>query len=67
MPRFVILEHDHPVLHWDLLVERNGVLCGWRLRSPPRRGETFAAEESAPAPLALRSITRARERRPERG
>ncbi len=48
MPRFVILEHDHPVLHWDLLVERDGVLCGWRLRAAPRLGEAFAAEESAP-------------------
>jgi hypothetical protein len=35
MPRFVILEHDHPVLHWDLMLEADGVLQTWRLAQPP--------------------------------
>lgn len=35
MPRFVILEHDHPVLHWDLLLEAGDVLHTWRLVAPP--------------------------------
>jgi hypothetical protein len=36
MPRFVILEHDHPELHWDLMLEAGAVLWTWRLSSPPR-------------------------------
>jgi hypothetical protein len=35
MPRFVILEHDHPVLHWDLMLEAGDVLQTWRLAQPP--------------------------------
>src|SRR5438552_222517 len=35
MPRFVVLEHDHPVLHWDLMLEAGGVLQTWRLAQPP--------------------------------
>lgn len=35
MPRFVILEHDHPALHWDFMLETGGVLRTWRLESPP--------------------------------
>ena len=29
--RFVILEHDHPFLHWDLLMQHGEVLKAWRL------------------------------------
>jgi len=35
MPRFVILEHDHPVRHWDLMLESGAVLRAWRLARPP--------------------------------
>ena len=35
MPRFVVLEHDHPELHWDLMLEAGGVLRTWRLHAPP--------------------------------
>src|SRR5947209_8228766 len=35
MPRFVILEHDHPTLHWDLMLETGPVLKTWRLGKPP--------------------------------
>ncbi len=37
MPRFAILIHDHPFLHWDLLVEQAGVLRSWRLLESPSR------------------------------
>jgi hypothetical protein len=44
MPRFVILEHDHPVLHWDLMLEADGVLQTWRLeRAPEEPGCTIHA------------------------
>lgn len=31
MPRFVVLAHDWPEPHLDLLLERDGVLKAWRL------------------------------------
>ena len=43
MPRFVILEHDHPQLHWDLMLEAGSILRTWRLAAPPCCGETIAA------------------------
>jgi hypothetical protein len=36
MPRFVILEHDHPELHWDLMLESGAALRTWRLAAPPQ-------------------------------
>src|SRR5262245_11973321 len=45
MPRFVILEHDHPHLHWDLMLEAGDALWTWRLERPPHGGlETIPAE-----------------------
>jgi hypothetical protein len=44
--RFVILEHDHPQLHWDLMLETGGVLRTWRLLAPPEEGCAVAAEAS---------------------
>ena len=35
MPRFVVLEHDHPALHWDLMLEADGALQAWRLAQSP--------------------------------
>lgn len=35
MPRFVILEHDYPELHWDLMLEAGEVLHTWRLAQAP--------------------------------
>ncbi len=32
MARFVILEHDHPFFHWDLLLENGESLKSWRVR-----------------------------------
>jgi hypothetical protein len=43
MPRYVILQHDFPVLHWDLMLENGDVLRTWRLASPPVAGEIIAA------------------------
>jgi DNA polymerase Ligase (LigD) len=46
MPRYVILEHDYPTLHWDLMLESGAVLKTWRLTAPPRPGDAVAAEPS---------------------
>jgi hypothetical protein len=43
MPRFVILEHDHPTLHWDLMLEAGEVLQTWRLAAPPMGPDAIAA------------------------
>lgn len=42
--RFVILEHDHPFLHWDLLLEEECSARTWRLLRKPCLGESIAAE-----------------------
>ena len=45
MPRrFVILKHDHPFLHWDLLLEEDGSARTWRLLRMPCLSEPIAAE-----------------------
>jgi DNA polymerase Ligase (LigD) len=44
MPRFVILEHDHPFLHWDLMLESGDVLRTWRLLERPVPGAAIRAE-----------------------
>jgi len=44
MPRFVILEHDHPFLHWDFMLEAGAVLRTWRLLAEPLPGRTVEAE-----------------------
>ena len=38
MPRFVILEHDFPFLHWDFMLEVGGSLKTWRLLQQPILG-----------------------------
>jgi hypothetical protein len=43
MPRFVILEHDHPTRHWDLMLEAGPVLRTWRLSTPPQPGRSVEA------------------------
>jgi len=43
MPRFVILEHDHPDLHWDLMLEHGPSLKTWRLAHFPPGQETEVA------------------------
>ena len=44
MPRFVILAHDHPMLHWDFMLEHDGKLRTWRLASSPDAGGPIDAE-----------------------
>lgn len=52
MPRYVILTHDHPFLHWDLMLEDAGVLRTWRLLEEPAAGRTVRAERLADHRLA---------------
>ena len=47
MPRFVILTHDHPFPHWDLMLETGGVLRTWRLLEEPAPGAAVRAERLA--------------------
>lgn len=44
MPRFVILHHDWPSPHWDLLLEHGPVLKAWRLLAEPGVGRAVPAE-----------------------
>jgi hypothetical protein len=44
MPRFVLLEHDHPRPHWDLMLEAGSVLWTWRLPQVPSPPCTLPVE-----------------------
>jgi hypothetical protein len=44
MPRFVILSHDHPFLHWDFMLEQGEMLRSWRLPDAPCSGLAVNAE-----------------------
>ena len=52
MPRFVVLIHDHPVLHWDLMLEKEAALRTWRLARAPNESGAIAAEAIADHRLA---------------
>jgi hypothetical protein len=52
VPRFVILEHDHPTLHWDLMLECGDALRTWRLAEPPDHAGPIAATPLADHRLA---------------
>ena len=41
MPQFVLLEHDHPELHWDFMLESGDALLTWRLDRIPAEGCEF--------------------------
>lgn len=45
--RFVILEHDHPFLHWDLLLEQGPAAATWRLSAPPTVGSSVTGQRIA--------------------
>jgi hypothetical protein len=46
VPRFVILEHDHPELHWDLLLDDGeDRIPTWRLIQIPNHGSLIDAIE----------------------
>jgi len=42
--RFVILAHDHPFVHWDLMLEAGGTLRTWRLLAEPAADRIIGAE-----------------------
>jgi len=44
MPSFVVLEHDHPRLHWDLMLDTGDALRTWRLGALPKTGVTTDCE-----------------------
>jgi hypothetical protein len=44
--RFVILEHHHDGVHYDLMIEVEGTLKTWRLDSPLEAGRQQAATVS---------------------
>ncbi len=43
MPRFAVLEHDHPERHWDFLLEHGDAARTWRLPAPPQPGQLLPA------------------------
>jgi hypothetical protein len=43
MPRYVILEHDHPAVHWDFMLEAGSALQTWRLSATPHPGQSIPA------------------------
>ncbi len=45
--RIVVLLHDHPFRHWDLLLEQSETAATWRLFRPPLTGEPLAAQRIA--------------------
>ena len=47
MPRYVVLTHDHPFLHWDLMLESGERLRTWRLREVPDPETLVRAEALA--------------------
>lgn len=47
MPRFVLLEHDHPSLHYDFMIEWGDVLRTWRLDRIPSEAASIPAEPLA--------------------
>lgn len=44
MPRYVILEHDHPSWHLDFMLEMPSALRTWRLHGTPSLGVKIRAE-----------------------
>ena len=44
MPRFVVLTHDYPFLHWDFMLEQGESLRAWRLSAEPDSGGEISAE-----------------------
>jgi hypothetical protein len=53
MPRFVVLRHDHPRgLHFDFMLEQDGVLITWALAEPPDKNRDQPADALADHRLA---------------
>ena len=47
MPQFVVLTHDHPFPHWDLLLDIGAALRTWRLLDSPDMAGPVRAEALA--------------------
>ena len=43
--RYVVLHHDHPFPHFDLMLERGLTLAAWRILDVPEPGRSVAAEK----------------------
>jgi hypothetical protein len=52
MPRFAVVEHDYPTLHWDLFLEDGPELRSWRLYRLPGPNALIPAAPVAPHRLA---------------
>lgn len=49
MPRFVVLQHDHPErLHWDFMLDEGQTLATWALATPPAYEQLLPARSLAP-------------------
>lgn len=52
MPRYVVLRHENPLdqlrpVHWDLMLEKDGVLWTWALLEVPRANLQLEAQQLA--------------------
>ena len=56
MSRFVVLIHDHPFVHWDLLVEAGESARTWRLLESPARWLSDPAIEVAAESIAAHRL-----------
>lgn len=46
MPRFVVLQHDHPErLHWDFMLDLGASLATWSLPLPPALSHVLPAQQ----------------------
>lgn len=45
--RFAVLHHDHPSIHWDLLLETAAGCWTWRLSESPLTAQVISAERIA--------------------
>ena len=56
MPRFALLTHDHPFVHWDLLIEAGENARTWRLFESPARWLSAPAIEVAAESIAAHRL-----------
>ena len=56
MPRFALLTHDHPFVHWDLLIEAGETARTWRLLESPARWLSALATEVAAESIAAHRL-----------
>lgn len=48
MPRFVVLQHDHPErLHWDFMLDQDTTLATWALPLPPAFDHVLSTQRLA--------------------